>query len=163
MASEFTNIKNMMSDAIARGKGKWYNTINRYRIELGLTWRKLETINRATLKKIIRKYDDDSWYRELTSKPVLRFYSMEKKAIGYEFCYRNNYNSKLYARARINALQLEEHKGRGNKNYNTMCKLCGEEEEDIVHFTVRCSKLEKKRNYELIDKEIKKIKKQKIE
>ena len=40
---------------------------------------------------------------------------MEKKSIGYEFCYRNNYNSKLYARARINALQLEEHKGRGKK------------------------------------------------
>ena len=51
MASEFTNIKNMMSDAIARGKGRWYDTINRYRLELGLTWRKLETMNRATLKK----------------------------------------------------------------------------------------------------------------
>ena len=51
MASEFTNIKNMMNDAIVRGKGRWYNTINRYRLELGLTWRKLETMNRATLKK----------------------------------------------------------------------------------------------------------------
>ena len=65
------------------------------------------------------------------------------------------YNSKLYSRARINALQLEEHKGRGKKKYDATCKLCGEEEEDIVHFTIRCSKLEQKRDYKLVDKEIK--------
>ena len=84
----------------------------------------------------------------------MRFYSTEKKVIGYDFCYRNSYNSKLYARARTNALQLEEHKGRGNKNYNTTCKLCGEENEDIVHFTVKCSKLEQKRDPALVNKEI---------
>ena len=79
----------------------------------------------------------------------------EKKIIKYDFCYRNSYNSKIYERARINALQLEEHKGRINKNYNATCKLCGEEEEDIVYFTVKCSKLEQKSNHDLIDKEIK--------
>ena len=104
-------------------KRKWYNTIKSYKIELGLTWEKLEKIDRASLRKIIREYDNDCWHRGLNSKSVLRFYSTEKKAIGYEFCYRNNYNSKLYARARTNALQLEEHKGRGNKSYNTTCKL----------------------------------------
>ena len=74
----FTNIKNMMRDAIVRGKGRWYDTINRYRLELGLTWERLERMNRATLKKIIRKYDDDNWNLRLISKPVLRFYSKEK-------------------------------------------------------------------------------------
>ena len=58
MASEFTNIKNMMNATILRGKRRWYNTINRYRLELGLTWKKLETIDKASLKKIIRQYDD---------------------------------------------------------------------------------------------------------
>ena len=77
-----------------------------------------------------------------------------KKTIGYDFCYRNSYNSKFYARTRTNALQQEEHKGRGNKNYNTTCKLCGEEDEDIVHFTVKCSKLEQKRDPALVNKEI---------
>ena len=83
MASEFTNIKNMMNDAIVRGKGRWYDTINRYRLELGLTWRKLETMNRATLKRIIRKYNDDNRNLGLINKPALRFYSMDKKSIGY--------------------------------------------------------------------------------
>ena len=45
----------------------------------------------------------------------LRFYATEKKALKYDFCYRNSYSSKLYTRARTNALQLEEHKVRGNK------------------------------------------------
>ena len=84
-------------------------------------------MDRATLKKTIRKYDNDIWKQGLFSKPVLRFYSMEKKSIGYEFGYRNNYSLKLYARARMNALQLEEHKGRGKESYDTTCKLCEEE------------------------------------
>ena len=109
-------------------------------------------MNRATLKKIIRKYDDDNWNLGLIRKLVLRFYFKEKQFVGYEFCYRNNYNSKLYARARINTLQLEEHKGRGKESYDTTCKLCGDEEEDIVHFTVKCSKLEQKRDCKLVNR-----------
>ena len=69
----------------------------------------------------------------------------KKKAIGYEFCYKNSFNSKIYARARINALQMEEHKGRGNQGYDAKCKLCQEEIEDIVHFTMKCKKIEQKR------------------
>ena len=155
MASEFTNIKNMMRDTIERGKGRWFTTINRYRTELGLTWERLETLNRATLKKIIRKYDDDSWSLGLISKSSLKFYSKEKKTVGYEFCYRNNYSSKLFARARINALQLEEHKSRRMDNYDTTYRLCGVEKEDIVHFIVRCSSLEQKRDYKLVNRNIK--------
>ena len=154
MASDFTSIKNMMTDAIERGKGKWYNTINRYRLELGLTWKKLETIDKASLKKIVRQYDDNCWIRGLANKPVMRFYIKEKRSIGYDFCYRNSYSSKLYARARINALQLEVHKGRGKEHYDTTCKLCGEGVENIVHFIIECSKLEQKRDYKLIDKKI---------
>ena len=111
-------------------------------------------MNRVTLKKIIRKYDDDNWNLGLISKPVLRFYSKEKKSVGYEFCYRNNYSSKLFARARIDTLQLEEYKSRGKENYDTTCRLCGVEREDIVHFITKCSSLEHKRDYELINRNI---------
>ena len=96
-------------------------------MELGLTWENLKYMDRASLKKIIRDYDNDCWHKGLNDKPVLKFYVTEKKTRKYDFCYRNSYNSLLYARARINALQLEEHKDRSNKNYDTTCKLCGEE------------------------------------
>ena len=49
---------------------------------------------------------------------------------------------------------MEEHKGRGNQGYDAKCKLCQEEIEDIVHFTMKCKKLEQKRDYTIIDKNI---------
>ena len=61
----------------------------------------------------------------MNKKTSLRIYKLEKKEIGYKFCYRDNSYSRFLARARTNALQLEEHKGRGQNNYNTNCKLWG--------------------------------------
>ena len=58
------------------------------------------------------------------------------------------------ARARINSLKLEEAIGRGKTHYNTNCKMCGLEEENLVHFTMTCPALEGKRNYDLINREI---------
>ena len=117
---------------------------------MGKTWK----IDRQSLKKLVREYDTEKWKEGLRKKSSLRIYNLEKGNIGYDFCYRNNSSSKFYARARTNTLQLEEHKGRGLKNFNTTCKLCGEEKEDLVHFIVKCKSLETKRNYNLIEKDI---------
>ena len=142
----------MMKDTLAKKKGRWYNAINEYREELEITWERLENIDRTSLKKMIRAYDTEKWKDGLRKKTSLRFYGLEKGEIRYELCYRNNNNSKFYARARMNTLKLEEHKGRGQKEYNKICKLCKEEEEDLVHFISKCKKLESKRNYKLLDK-----------
>ena len=48
-------------------------------------------------------------------------------------------------------MKLEEHKGRGIEGYNKICKLCEEEEEDLVHFVSKCKKLEPIRDYNLLD------------
>ena len=103
--------------------------VNRYREDLHLTWEEFNSMDRDTLKKVVRIHDNEQWEIGMTRSKVLRTYKLEKKAIGYELCYRNTYDSKLYARARINALQLEEHKGRGKKGYDTNCnKSCVERE-----------------------------------
>ena len=115
LAGEFTNIKNMMTDSLVRGKGKWYNTIDEYRQELNLSWDQLRKIDRPALKKLVRNYDTEKWREGMIKKSSLRIYVLEKKDIGYELCYRNNSYSKFLARARKNSLQLEEHKGRGQK------------------------------------------------
>ena len=44
--------------------------------------------------------------------------------------------------------------GRGKENYDRSCKLCGKEDEDIVHFIVTCEKLEEARNTDLLDRGI---------
>ena len=70
--------------------------------------------------------------------------------MGYENCYRNNAESMLYAQARLNALKLEEAMSRGKSNYNKTCKVCGLEDEDLLHFIIRCPKLDKRRNHEIL-------------
>ena len=84
----------------------------------------------------------------------MKFYAEGKAKIGYEFCYRNDANSTYYARARINSLGLEEAKGRGNRHYDRTCKLCGEEDDDLTHFAIKCRALEGKRDYNLVDRRI---------
>ena len=154
LASQFTNVKLMMEDTILKEKGRWYNAIEEYRIELGLTWEKLRTLEKPTLKKIVREYDTVKWYEGMSKKTSLRFYIQEKRSIHYDLCYRNSIDSTFYARARINALKLEEQKGRGRENYNKNCKLCGEEDEDLVHFITKCKSLEQKRDHNLLDTDI---------
>ena len=75
-------------------------------------------------------------------KPVLRWYMLCKQCVEYENCYRNNSHSAYLAKAKTNSLQLEEHLGRRQPNYNTKYKLCGLGEENLEHFLVECHKLE---------------------
>ena len=50
---------------------------------------------------------------------------------------------------------MEEHKGRGKEYYDTTCKMCKKEPEDIVHFIIKCKSLESKRDYKVINRNIK--------
>ena len=90
----------------------------------------------------------------MRDRKILKYYREGKGKIGYEFCYRNNINSMFYARARLNSLSLEEARGRGKILYNKTCKLCKQEEEDLLHFMIKCPCLERRRNYEIIDENI---------
>ena len=75
-----------------------------------------------------------------------------KEKFGYDFCYRNSYDSTFLAKARLNALKLEEQIGRGKRGYDRTCKLCKTTEENIVHFLMDCPALEEIRDYELMEK-----------
>merc|ERR1711909_58793 len=151
MSGDFENMKELMLDSIKTGKGKWFRLTNSYREELKMTWKELFTISKEALKKKIRVYDTNLWEMDLASKSTLRYYAAGKTEIGYQHCYRNNVNSTFLARARTNSLKLEEAIGRGNKHYNKMCKLCEQEEEDLVHFITKCRALETKRDYGVLD------------
>ena len=69
-----------------------------------MTWGKLREIDRKSLKEKVKEYDTWNWREGLRKKTSLRIYSLEKKEIGYEFCYKNNVLSRFLARATINAL-----------------------------------------------------------
>ena len=112
------------------------------------------TLTKKEIKTITINYDNAQWENELKERKTLKYYKMGKTKIGYEHCYRNNISSQFLAMARINALGLEEAKKRGCRFYDATCKLCGYEEEDLVHFVIRCPKLESKRNGEIVNKDI---------
>merc|ERR1711942_309441 len=154
MNSEFNNIKEMMMDTIETGVCKWYTMVNSFREELEIEWEELFNMSKEDLKKKIVEYDTKIWEHNLMNKSTLEYYKEGKVKIGYESCYRNNINSLFLARARINSLKLEEAKGRGKKFYNKNCKLCGLGVENLVHFIVECPAIERKRNYELLDRNL---------
>ena len=144
----------MMEDVIRKKKGKWYKTTNSYIEELNITWDMLYTLTKKEIKALTRNHDNSQWENELKERKTLKYYKEGKIKIGYEHCYRNNVNSQFLAMTRINALGLEEAKKRGNRFHNATCKLCNYEEEDLVHFVIKCPKLEDKRNSEIINNNI---------
>ena len=111
-------------------------------------------MTKSEIKTMTQDYDTRMWERELSEKKILKYYKEGKGKMRYEFCYRNNINSMFLARARLNSLRLEEALGRGKILFNKICKLCKQEEEDLLHFMIECPHLEGKRNYEIIDEEI---------
>ena len=154
LSGKFHNVKSMMMDTIEKEKGKWYKAINGYRNDLGISWEDLKSIDKPTLKRMLKAYDTIEWKKGMAEKVSLRFYIQEKDKIKYEHCYRNNTNSLFYARARINSIKLEDHKGRGIAGYDKTCKMCKEDMENIVHFLIDCKKLEIVRDYNLINRNI---------
>merc|ERR1712082_410796 len=102
-------------------------------------------MSKMELKTAIRDHDTRLWEETIASKTTLEYYREGKNEIGYDHCYRNNVNSMFLARARINSLGLEKTKGRGIKGYDKRCKLCKVEEEDLLHFLIKCPYLEKTR------------------
>ena len=50
MKGSFTNIKDMMTDTINRQRGKWYNAVNGYREELGITWNDILSMDKKGIK-----------------------------------------------------------------------------------------------------------------
>ena len=113
-------------------------------------------MTKMELKNKVKDYDTRKWEEEIASRSTLKYYREGKTGIGYDKCYRNNVNSMFLARARVNSLGLEEVKGRGVPGYNKICKLCGLEVEDILHFTMTCPILEKTRSrHKVINKNIK--------
>ena len=151
---KFGKIKELMEDIIKKRVGDWYRIVNSYLEELNITWDSLYTLTKKEIKTLTLNYDTWLWEKELNEKKILKYYREGKGKLQYEFCYRNNLNSMFYARARLNALGLEEAKGRGKRFYNKTCKLCNQEEEDLMHFLLICPSLEKGRDYSIINKNI---------
>ena len=100
----------------------------------------------------LRDWDTQRWQEEVLSKSTLKWYREGKPHIGYDKCYNKSKYSEYLAKARINAVQLEEHLERGKIDADITCKLCEQGDGDLEHFLVVCPELEGKRERSIMDK-----------
>merc|ERR1711874_120187 len=118
MKGSFENIKAMMEDTMKVKKGRWYTSIEKYMENLGISWEELKKMSREELKLRVREYDTKKWETSLQDLKTQKYYVQGKKKFCYDFCYRNSYDSTFLAKARLNALKLEEQIGRGKRGYD---------------------------------------------
>merc|ERR1711913_203259 len=152
MQGSFQNIKDMMEDTMVVKKGKWYVSMKEHMRKLSTSWDDLKEMPRAEIKRRVKDYDTEKWRTSLQDLKIQKYYVLGKKKFGYDFCYCNSYDSTFLAKARLNALKLEEQIGRGKDWYDRTCKLCKNTEENIVHFLMDCPALEDLRDYNIIER-----------
>merc|ERR1711874_97209 len=157
MKGGFQNLKDMMTDTMKVGVGKWYTSITEYLSKLNVTWDNLIKMPREEIKLRVKDYDTTKWTNSLQDLSTQKYYVAGKINFGYDFCYKNSYSSTFLAKARLNALKLEEQISRGKTWYDATCKLCKQQKEDIVHFLMECPALGRFRDYEIIDRNDKSI------
>ena len=104
------------------------------------------------MKNKVRERDTRIWVENMQEKESLKWYREGKRKIQYDQCYRNNFSSKILAKARTNTLQVEEAIQRRSREHDKTYRLCGAAEEDLKHFMIECPRLEGKRNRRLINK-----------
>ena len=118
----------------------WHQTNKKYFEQMKLNYRKISEKNRKQLNDILNDWDTKTWRAELENKSSLRIYRNYKNEIKEESAiYDNTPASTIMYRARANCLQLNDRKRFGNEETN--CTLCGQEEENIVHFILTCPEL----------------------
>ena len=76
----------------------------------------------------------------MATKSTLFIYRMYKVSMKEEGIYRNDSPSVFLYRARANALGLKDF-NRHREGGETQCGLCGEEDEDLGHFILRCREI----------------------
>ena len=115
----------------------------------------LYEMSRSELRKKVREVDKKYWLKEMGNLKTLEMYMKYKSDIKDEPIYDNRISSMWLFRARSNSLKLNQRAYFLKPNHkieDKICNLCEEEEESLEHFMLKCNKLERKRNYELINR-----------
>ena len=114
-----------------------------YLIKLGMGVREYQRIGKEEIKKKARTMDTNRWEEDMRRKSSLEVYRHWKKEIKEEKQYDNRPASITLFKARANCLPLKDRKR--HQNENTTCEACGEEEENLGHFILRCKEYEEER------------------
>ena len=114
-----------------------------YLVKLGMGVREYQRIGKEDIKKKARTMDTNRWEEDMRRKSSIEIYRRWKKEIKEEKQYDNRPGSITLYKARTNCLPLNDRKR--HQNENTTCEVCGEEEENLRHFILRCKEYEEER------------------
>ena len=90
-----------------------------------------------------KKWDQEQWRSEVDSKKSLQVYRKSKQGVQEDPIYDNAPASVILFQARSNTLCLEDRKRHVGEE--TLCRLCQKENENLVHFILKCQKLSETR------------------
>ena len=100
----------------------------------------LRRIGEGEIDKRVEEWDRSKWIESMNSKSTLQVYRSYKQELKEENFYDNAAESIIMFKARSNSLKL---KWRSRfQNESVVCVLCGEEEENLQHFLIRCPALQ---------------------
>ena len=128
---------------------KWNVRLKEFINEVKISDEDLNEMSKDEIKEKVRERDTEKWIEEISRKPRASLYKEYKGEIKEEKIYDNTYASELLFGARANSLDLNDLKK--HTGGDTVCDVCGEEE-DLIHFLVRCKGLDDRRDEELVAK-----------
>ena len=130
------------------GNSIWNKQVGKYLREVGIGREEFRDMDKEEIGNRVKAYDNRIWREELNGQSSASLYREHKGRIREETIYDNSIASEVLFRARANRIKLgifNRHSGG-----DTTCKICGEGEEDLEHFILKCSKLEGFRRRDLI-------------
>ena len=133
-------LKNFRKDS----RSEWNSTLNVYLNWTKITYDELINMTKIEVKKKVNEYDNELWREEMQSKSTLRIYRMYRSEVKQEKVYDNRNASVLLFLARTDSLKLNYE--RRHSGGDTKCSLCKVENENAVHFIMKCQNLREKRN-----------------
>ena len=107
---------------------------------VGLEFENLRELSKEQVKMKVIEMDTIEWRRRMNEKSTLYIYRIYKEGVKEEEIYRNDGPSVYLYRARANAMGLNDfnrHQREVDRRV-TLCGVCGEEDEDLCHFILKC-------------------------
>ena len=111
------------------------------------------------MKKAINSFWYDKWTNEKQIKSTLEYLEIQQNPIGTPHNILRSVKNRKYdiqkaeikLRLITDTYMLQYHHAKFSRNkISPICKLCGEEDEDRVHFLLECKTLEENRKTQMV-------------
>ena len=136
-------IRKIIIEEINQTEMKWIKLVKSYMSRMRLSIDNIVDMTPQQLKDYINRKESEEWREGMNNKSSLALYKDNKKQIDEVKWFRNGIKWNIMVKARTNTLKL------GWRNWETemekKCEICEIENEDLKHFLLECTFLEKLR------------------